>query len=270
MAPIRRLAMRPEALNLYFTLGNMLLMLPLFALESSVIDASLAFSFVAGVIWAAGNVFAINAWERIGISRAPAIWAAGGVLVSAALGIALFGELVGSAANLQQALLGAFAIAAGALLVGTANGKGERLDRRGIAYSLFAALLYGSYFVPLKYSTASVFANLAVLGLGMLLSAWVIALWQGVALAAPKQHALRGVFSGALWGVANTAVLFAILDGSVGFAKSYSISQASLLVITLWGVLYFREVNGRSAMSRILAGALLIVAGGALLALAKT
>ncbi len=74
------------------------------------------------------------------------------------------------------------------------------------------------------------------------------------------------ILAGALWAVANTLTVFAIRD--IGLAIAFPLWNANSLIGILWGWLLFREMRGAGlgVGSRVLGGALAIVAGAVLLA----
>lgn len=74
------------------------------------------------------------------------------------------------------------------------------------------------------------------------------------------------VLAGALWAVANTLTVFAIRD--VGLAIAFPLWNTNSLIGIFWGWLLFHEMRGAGFRvgSRVLGGALSIVAGAILLA----
>ncbi|MBV9720308.1 MAG: EamA family transporter, partial [Mycobacterium sp.] len=77
-----------------------------------------------------------------------------------------------------------------------------------------------------------------------------------------------GVLAGALWAVANTMTIFAIRD--VGLAIAFPLWNANSLIGLFWGWLLFHEMRGAGLRvgSRVVGGAVGIVAGTILLAFA--
>ncbi|MDE3180602.1 MAG: EamA family transporter, partial [Acidobacteriota bacterium] len=78
------------------------------------------------------------------------------------------------------------------------------------------------------------------------------------------------VLAGALWAVANTLTVFAIRD--VGLSIAFPLWNTNSLVGVFWGWLFFRELRGGGARtwSKVLGGAVAIVLGAAMVALAST
>jgi drug/metabolite transporter (DMT)-like permease len=86
-----------------------------------------------------------------------------------------------------------------------------------------------------------------------------------------KAHlVIWGILAGALWAVANTLTVFAIRD--VGLSIAFPLWNANSLVGLFWGWLLFNELReaGLSQWTKVLGGALAIVAGACLLAYATS
>ncbi|MDE3181387.1 MAG: EamA/RhaT family transporter, partial [Acidobacteriota bacterium] len=86
-----------------------------------------------------------------------------------------------------------------------------------------------------------------------------------------KPHLLVwAVLAGALWAVANTLTVFAIRD--VGLSIAFPLWNTNSLVGVFWGWFFFRELRGGGARtwSKVLGGAVAIVLGAAMVALAST
>jgi Putative glucose uptake permease len=78
------------------------------------------------------------------------------------------------------------------------------------------------------------------------------------------------LLAGMLWAVANTLTIFAVRD--VGLAIAFPLWNSNTLVGLFWGWLLFRELrgSGTKGWAKVLGGALAIVAGATILAVATT
>jgi drug/metabolite transporter (DMT)-like permease len=77
------------------------------------------------------------------------------------------------------------------------------------------------------------------------------------------------IIAGALWAVANTLTVFAIRD--VGLSIAFPLWNTNSLVGVFWGWFFFRELRGAGAgqWTKVLGGAVAIVAGAVLLGYAS-
>jgi drug/metabolite transporter (DMT)-like permease len=81
---------------------------------------------------------------------------------------------------------------------------------------------------------------------------------------------LWAILAGSLWAIANTLTIFAIRD--VGLSIAFPLWNTNSLVGLFWGWLLFNELRGAGAgqWAKVLGGALAIVGGACVLALATT
>lgn len=70
---------------------------------------------------------------------------------------------------------------------------------------------------------------------------------------------LPGGLAGLLWSVGNIASMLSVVN--LGEGVGYSIVQAQMLVAGLWGLLYYREVQGTRAIAAWFSCACVTVAG---------
>lgn len=74
-----------------------------------------------------------------------------------------------------------------------------------------------------------------------------------------NQSVFAGLFSGALWNIGN--LLSIITISFLGLARGYPLTQATVLVSVLWGVLCFKESTSRKDMLKIIGGTVVLVLG---------
>lgn len=155
------------------------------------------------------------------------------------------------------------------------------LSRRqvGIALAVFNGCYGGSIMAPMKLCpdptvtagigyvwSFSIGAVLVTAVLWVLRYMWILAdtrSFQGAYKVLPSMHLEElwkpGGLSGILWSIGN---LFSILAvDNLGEGVGYCVCQASMLISGLWGIFYFHEVKGSSAISKWFLSALLTVCG---------
>ncbi|HTZ90286.1 MAG TPA: EamA family transporter [Alloacidobacterium sp.] len=144
----------------------------------------------------------------------------------------------------------------------------------GVACGLAAGVWLGGAEAPTKLVSVglSPFAVSLAMVLGVFVARWTLpTLLKGTDyvfndLFARPHLIVWAVLAGALWAVANTLTVFAIRD--VGLAIAFPLWNANSLIGIFWGWLLFQEMRGAGlkTASRVLGGALAIVAGAVLLA----
>ena len=226
---------------------------------------------LGGMIWAVGGLCAFTGTNKLGIAKAFGIWAPLNIIVSLTWGAVLFNEFInistGSILLLVAAIL---TILAGILLIifakGTDQGEQERVAFwLGVAGSVGAGILWGSYFIPVKYSGVSPWAGAVPLAIGMAIGGMLLALLsrQSWKLTASGDY-VRACLTGALWSLGNYGAL--LLIDAIGAGKGFTISQISVVVGALIGIYWLREPPPKTHAARLtLIGCVLATIGGIVL-----
>lgn len=228
-------------------------------------------NFLGGVIWAGGGLCAFTSTNKLGMVKALGIWTPLNITVSLVWGAVLFHEFVDLNGTTILLLIAATsAILVGVWLVifakGAAKGDLERgAFRLGLAGAVGAGILWGSYFIPVKYSGASPWAGTFPLALGMAGGGTVLALLsrQSWRLASPGDY-LRVCLTGALWSMGNYGML--LLVGVIGAGKGFTISQLAIVINALIGIYWLHEPPPRTRAARLtFTGCILATLGGIVL-----
>ena len=227
--------------------------------------------FVGGLVWALSGFCAFTATDRLGMARAFGIWTPINVGVSIFWGAVLFGEFTTlSPLTIALLALSVAILVAGVLLIIFAKGAGgENRSWRDLAIGLLAALgagvLWGSYFIPIKISAASMWVATFPLALGIFAGAVLLAALtrQPLRLNSTSEY-LRTASTGLLWGIGNYGML--LLVEQLGAGRGFTISQLGVVVNALMGVYLLNDPQPKSrAAALTLAGCVLACVGGILL-----
>jgi len=219
------------------------------------------FGLASGIMWGCGNYFSLMAVKRIGISRAFPLWISS-VLVAYAWGVLLFSEITGL--GIALGLFGTILVMTGSVIITKTKRQNDKLILTGALFAFVTALLFGTQFVPFKLSGTSPGDYLFQMSLGIFISSLAIFLTR---VKIPKnRHLKEGVLAGILWSAANFLGIYVVQF--FGVAKSSPLTQTCVVIGVLWGLLYFKEFEGRKAAWRILAGTLVILAGAMLVGMA--
>jgi glucose uptake protein len=226
---------------------------------------------LGGIIWSVGGLCAFSATNKLGIAKAFGIWAPLNIIVSLIWGAAFFHEFinisVGSILVLVAAIL---TILAGIVMIIFAKGTDEgRQDggafRLGLAGAVGAGILWGSYFIPVKYSGVSLWAGAFPLAIGMAIGGIILALLsrQSWKLTASGDY-VRACLTGGLWSLGNYGAL--LLIDTIGAGKGFTISQISVVVSALIGIYWLREPTPETRAAKLtFIGCVLATIGGIVL-----
>jgi len=212
----------------------------------------------SGIIWTVGNLLALYAVRLIGLARTSPFLAGFSIITSFTWGILFFGEKFDS---LILAL-----VAIGFLLSGlpfvSKGARNPAIQKKGYILAAAGGLIGGSYVIPMQvtHTLQSGFFSSS-------LSIFVISIpLFFFARRFIKKEIVAGIISGTLFNIGSLSVLVAI--GLIGITIAYPISQTATLFAVSWGILYFKEIVQKRGIIRVGIGALLVLCGAALLAIA--
>jgi len=227
--------------------------------------------FLGGLVWAVSGYLAFTAAHHLGMARAYGIWAPLNVGVSILWGVAIFGEfLTVGPLTLILLAIALIILIAGVLLIIFAKGFGEKQSSTGSLWigllgALGAGVLWGSYYIPIKLSAASLWVTAFPLAVGIFAGSGLLVLLarQSIRL----DHAsdtLRVAATGLLWGVGNYGML--LLVEQLGAGRRFTISQLGIVVNGLIGIYLLKDPPPKSrAAALTLAGCVLACLGGILM-----
>ena len=226
---------------------------------------------LGGMIWAVGGLCAFTGTDKLGIAKAFGIWAPLNIIVSLTWGAVLFHEFINISIRSILLLVAAIlTILVGILLIIFAKGTDEGGQEPGafwlgLAGAVGAGILWGSYFIPVKYSGVSPWAGAFPLAIGMAIGGMILALLsrQSWRLTASDDY-VRACLTGALWSVGNYGAL--LLIDAIGAGKGFTISQISVVVSALIGIYWLREPPPKTRAARLtFIGCVLATIGGVVL-----
>lgn len=217
-------------------------------------------ALVPGIMWAIANFIGANAVRYSGMSWL-SIGQAAVLLVTFLWGVVFFKEPFQS---LQLAIVGVLLLMLGVFLV-SIGGLNTGKSRRGLVLFVIAGIIWGSIYVaPLSFemSARSIIPSMM---LGVFISGFTLFLAGRRRF--EKADVSNGVLSGMLWATGNVAATLSI--DLIGIALAGPLPQLAMLVTVAWGTFYFKEVQGKRKIMKMIAGGVMLVLGAILLAFAK-
>lgn len=146
----------------------------------------------------------------------------------------------------------------------------------GLWCAVVVGLAGGSILVPLSYVTDPRLGGIGFLpsfGVGCILSGAVISAGYWYRTLRHQDgvdyftSAPTGILAGVLWNMGNACSILA-MDAKVGglsYGVAYPLMQCALFVSGLWGIFFFREVQGRKAIGTFFAAAAVLLGGASIL-----
>lgn len=223
-----------------------------------------AVSIISGIFWSIGQMNQLSSVAFLGVSKAVPL-STGMQLVSTTLfGVIVFKEwqtmtviLIGSCAILF--------IIAGVVMTSLGQKKSGGNEggnfKKGIIILLISTVGYVGYVVILRWFHIDGWSALVPQSVGMLLSSLAISLKQDPF----SKYTFRNIIAGLVWSTGNLGLLLAI--PLIGVAVSFSMSQTGIVISTLGGIYLLKEKASKTSF--VIAGCLMIIAGGVLLGFTK-
>ena len=227
--------------------------------------------FLGGLIWSVSAFCAFTGTSKIGMAKAFGIWAPLNIIVSIIWGAVIFNEFLNTGTlNLVLLLVSLVIIISGVLMIIFARGGGEKSrDQKtmlvGIAGAVGAGILWGTYFIPIKLSAASMWVAAFPMAIGIFTGSTLLALIgrQSITLEKNTDY-LRVCLTGVLWAIGDYGML--LLVGSLGAGKGFTISQLSVVVNALIGIYLLKDPRPRTrAAALTLFGCILATFGAIIL-----
>jgi glucose uptake protein len=266
LTPSQNLPFKNQQIKTFYVAGANLLLALVVALLQKQGQLSwniVGLPFIGGLVWSLSGFLAFTATYRVGMAKAFGIWAPVNIVVSIFWGVLLFHEFLNPSLLL---LLSVLAIIAGVLLIILARRDGVKAEGKNAAIGFLSAvgagILWGSYFIPIKLSQASLWVTALPLAVGIFMGSAALALLtrQPLPLGRPFDY-LRVAATGLLWGIGNYGSLLLIEE--LGAGKGFTIAQLSVVVNALIGIYWLKDPHPRSrAAALTLAGCVLATVGG--------
>ena len=274
LAPSQNVTFRSQQIKTFYVAAANLLLAAIVALVQGFQGLTWTvfwLPFMGGLVWSVSGFLAFTATHRLGMARAFGIWAPVNVIVSILWGALLFGELL-QVTPQTRALLGLALLVnlAGVLMIIFAKGAGgQTTASRNFWIGLFSALgagvLWGSYFIPIQVSAASLWVATFPLSVGIFAGSLILVALDRQPLALnSRSDTLRVLATGLLWGIGNYGML--LLVDTLGAGRGFTISQLGVVVNGLIGIFLLRDPRpgSRAALLTII-GCVFATVGGILL-----
>ena len=214
--------------------------------------------FVSGAIWTIANLLALYSVRLIGLARTSPLLAGFSIISSFVWGITFFNETFDS---LILALVAIGLLLAGLPLVANSE-RNPSIQKKGYFIAVVSGLIGGSYIIPMQATQTlqsgffSSSLSIFVIGIPMFL----------LARRFIKKETVAGIISGTLFNLGSLSALIAV--SLIGITTAFPIAQTATLFAVSWGIFYFKEVIQRQGIVRVSVGALVILCGAVLLAIA--
>lgn len=235
--------------------------------------ALIAAAAVNGIPWAIAQILQIKSFDYLGVSRAMPLTSGMQLILTSVIGAFYFNEWP-HAWQMGVGFAGIALIIVGTVLTTYTEAGQETTSksdiRKGVIITAISSALYVAYATAARFFNVDSFQILLPQALFMLAATVVIAIFVS------KRDSVDGVFgrtegvfglkswqnmlTGILWSVANIAVLFS--NQVNGVAVGWTLANMNLIFATLGGLFILHEKKTPKELKFVIAGMILIAAGG--------
>jgi Putative glucose uptake permease len=233
-------------------------------------NANLFYSVLAGILWAFGSIFLLSSIDKIGLTRSNQ-WKNLQGPVGVILSLIILSEFLHT--NALFAVLAGFSIFISALFLNIKHSDGNKINPKGISLAILSALMFGIVTVLNKFVTdnSGVYAQLIVWSFFTFATIAIYILIKKNLRTEFKLTTKRDVGLGFIGGLLYSAAGFLMLKSYsyIPASISFTIIQLNFLWVIIIGIVFFKEIDYKKNIWRILGGIIFAAVGIFLLFYAK-
>ncbi|MDR0983376.1 MAG: GRP family sugar transporter [Culturomica sp.] len=218
---------------------------------------SLTISFISGVFWVTGSFTQFKSMEYLGVSKSMPISACGQIV-----GTSLAGVCMGDWSSTISKIYGFSAllfIIIGIIFTSYKEVNDKKLNwKKGIIYNIISSVGFTAYISILRAYGISGWDSILPQSIGQIAGICIISLLLFRSLPFSRS-AIKNSVTGLSWGVGNISLMIA--QASLGLAVAYPVSQASVIISIIGGVLINHESKNLKEWLSATLGMLFIVFG---------
>ncbi|MFC6201220.1 GRP family sugar transporter [Lactiplantibacillus nangangensis] len=234
------------------------------AVRPSVDTGTFWLSALSGAFWVLGQIGQYTSYSRMGVSTTMPISTGLQLVGTSVIGVLMFGEWAGDGAKIVGFAAIVLMIIGVALTAVTDSPDGRNGLMSGLVILVPTTVGYWVYSALPKAVSASGTAIFFPQMLGMFLAAVLYALISGRGRAFKERTSWLNAFAGLIFGVSALAYIFSAKAN--GVATAYVITQVSVVISTLGGLLVLHETKSSRELRLTIIGLVLIVAGSVMTA----
>ncbi len=219
---------------------------------------------ISGGLWAIGQTGQFISVKYIGVSKTVPISTGMQLIGTSLFGLIVFNEW-STKAQIIMGIIALCCLIAGVILNSVGNDSDEEGSqlKKGLITLTLSSLGYIGYVVIIRWYEIDGWSAILPQASGMLIVGLVIGFWKH----AFNKYTVRNMLSGLVWATGNIALLLSV--PKIGVATSYSLSQTGIVISTLGGIFLLGEKKDKKRLIMVIAGCLLVIAGGVILGYTK-
>ncbi len=217
---------------------------------------------LAGAFWIVGQVGQYIGYQSIGVSTTMPISTGLQLIGTSLIGVFIFGEWSTTVERVAGAL-GILLLIIGIWLTSIKDNKDQKSNNgaltRTIVMLVFTAIGYCVYNSIPRGLESSGIAIFLPESIGMCLAVLVYLIFSGQLHAVKEKSSWTNMLGGFIFSIAAISYIFSVRDNGVNTA--FIVSQLSVVISTLGGMLVMHETKSRRELTFTLLGLVLIISG---------
>ncbi|MDN4527480.1 GRP family sugar transporter [Fictibacillus fluitans] len=253
--------------TLGMTLGALVFSVITFFIVSPDINTFvLTIGVISGALWVVGQRFQFASVDHLGVSKAVPLSTGMQLFGTTLFGVLVFHEWK----TKTEIIIGIIAIVViilGAVFTSIkdkSNENGGGSTKKGLLILLLSTAGYVGYVVIVNWFKIGGWEAILPQAVGMFVGGLLLT-FTGKPF---NKFALRNIVTGLIWSAGNITLLLSL--PKIGVATSFSLSQTGIIISTLGGIFILKEKKSKRQVIFVIAGCLLIIAGGVMLGFTKS
>lgn len=252
--------------TLGITIGALLFSIILYFIVHPVLTTlTIAIGILSGIFWAVGQRNQLGTVEYLGVSKTVPLSTGMQLVATSLVGVIVFKEWT----TRNVIIIGMTAIIliiVGVLFTVIRDKKDKetkKVVKKGYILLLISTAGFLAYVIIVRWFHLDGWSVILPQAIGMLLGALLLTFRHRPF----NRYAMHNIVTGILWAAGNLGLLLAL--PKIGVATSFSLSQTGIIISTLGGVFLLHEKKSKRQMVFVIAGCILVIAGGILLGFTK-
>lgn len=227
------------------------------------------FCMASGACWALGFFLQYISFDYIGVSMAMPLSTGMQLVATSLAGVLLFGEWPTWHARALGALAVALIIAGAALTIWREKKDGTQKKNlpKALLLLLVSSLGFTAYSVLPRFTQVDEWGKFLPQAAGMLVFALCVALASTKGKALAEGASYRNMVTGFIFSVGGVVYLLSVQLN--GVATGFALSQMSVVISTLGGIVFLGEKKTKKEMLAVLLGLALVAGGGVVISFVK-
>lgn len=223
---------------------------------------------LSGIFWSVGQRNQLSAVQYLGVSKTVPLSTGMQLVATTLVGVIIFKEWK------TQTVIITGVVAIILIIIGvifttirdsknTSHNSPRGEEKKGTILLFISTAGFLAYVIIVRWFNLDGWSVIFPQAIGMVIGG----LLQTIRHKPFNKYTISNMITGLLWGAGNLGLLLSL--PKIGVATSFSLSQTGIIISTLGGIFLLHEKKSKKQIIFVIAGCILVIAGGVLLGLTK-